>query len=38
LEAIGKWDAWEAQMGKTKEEAMAEYVTFVKQLLHEIQK
>ncbi|KAJ4847715.1 Acyl-CoA-binding domain-containing protein 3 [Turnera subulata] len=27
-----KWDAWKAVEGKTKEEAMSEYITKVKQL------
>ena len=33
LEAGQKWDAWEAQKGKTQEEAMQEYVEFVKPLI-----
>ena len=35
FEAQGKWDAWDAQKGKSKDEAAAEYVTFVKGLLGE---
>ncbi|OIV92945.1 hypothetical protein TanjilG_20607 [Lupinus angustifolius] len=30
-----KWDAWKAVEGKSKEEAMNDYVTKVKQLLEE---
>ncbi|PQQ13331.1 acyl-CoA-binding protein [Prunus yedoensis var. nudiflora] len=30
-----KWDAWKAVEGKSKEEAMGDYVTKVKQLLEE---
>ncbi|KAI9083866.1 hypothetical protein K1719_034124 [Acacia pycnantha] len=30
-----KWDAWKAVEGKTKEEAMGDYVTKVKQLMEE---
>ena len=30
-----KWDAWKAVEGKSKEEAMADYITKVKQLLEE---
>ena len=30
-----KWDAWKAVEGKSKEEAMTDYVTKVKQLLEE---
>ncbi|PIA58550.1 hypothetical protein AQUCO_00500458v1 [Aquilegia coerulea] len=30
-----KWDAWKAVEGKSKEEAMNEYITKVKQLLEE---
>ena len=33
LEAGQKWDAWEAQKGKTQDEAMAEYVEYVKPLI-----
>lgn len=35
FEARGKWDAWEAQKGKSQEEAQAEYVAFVKEILGE---
>ena len=35
LKARGKWDAWEAQKGKDQEEAKAEYVAFVKEILGE---
>ena len=35
FEARGKWDAWEAQKGKSQEDAQAEYVTLVKGLLGE---
>ena len=35
FEAQGKWDAWEAQKGKPQDEAQAEYVAFVKELLGE---
>ncbi|KAF8775774.1 hypothetical protein HU200_004156 [Digitaria exilis] len=30
-----KWDAWKAVEGKSKEEAMTDYITKVKQLLEE---
>ncbi|XP_059645432.1 acyl-CoA-binding protein isoform X1 [Cornus florida] len=30
-----KWDAWKAVEGKSKEEAMSDYITKVKQLLEE---
>ncbi|OIW10729.1 hypothetical protein TanjilG_27675 [Lupinus angustifolius] len=30
-----KWDAWKAVEGKSKEEAMNDYITKVKQLLEE---
>lgn len=30
-----KWDAWDAVKEKTKEEAMSDYITKVKQLLEE---
>nr|O22643.1 RecName: Full=Acyl-CoA-binding protein; Short=ACBP [Fritillaria agrestis]AAB86851.1 acyl-CoA-binding protein [Fritillaria agrestis] len=30
-----KWDAWKAVEGKSKEEAMGDYITKVKQLLEE---
>ncbi|KAG5228588.1 acyl-CoA-binding protein [Salix suchowensis] len=30
-----KWDAWKAVEGKSKEEAMNDYITNVKQLLEE---
>nr|CAB56693.1 Acyl-CoA binding protein (ACBP) [Digitalis lanata] len=30
-----KWDAWKAVEGKSQEEAMADYITKVKQLLEE---
>jgi len=32
FKAIAKFDAWEELKGKTKEQAMAEYVTFVNDL------
>ena len=35
FEARGKWDAWEAQKGKSQEEAAGEYVEFVKGVLGE---
>ena len=35
FEARGKWDAWEAQKGKSQEEAAGEYVAFVKEVLGE---
>ena len=35
FEARGKWDAWEAQKGKSKEDAAAEYVELVKGILGE---
>ncbi|KAF9689562.1 hypothetical protein SADUNF_Sadunf01G0105100 [Salix dunnii] len=31
-----KWDAWKAVEGKSKEEAMNDYITKVKQLLEEV--
>ena len=35
FEAKGKWDAWEAQKGKSQEEAAEEYVAVVKGILGE---
>ena len=35
FEAKGKWDAWEAQKGKSQEEAVEEYVAAVKGILGE---
>ena len=35
FEAKGKWDAWEAQKGKSKEDAAGEYVELVKGILGE---
>ena len=35
FETKAKWDAWEAQKGKTQEEAAAEYVALVKTMLGE---
>ena len=35
FEAPAKWDAWEAQKGKAKEEAQSEYVQLVKGHLNE---
>mmetsp|Transcript_8142 Transcript_8142/g.13668 ORF Transcript_8142/g.13668 Transcript_8142/m.13668 type:complete len:84 (-) Transcript_8142:80-331(-) len=35
FEARGKWDAWEAKKGMSKEEAAAAYVTLVKGILGE---
>ena len=31
--AQGKWDAWEAQKGKSQDEAAGEYTEYVKQFL-----
>ncbi|CAN6179686.1 unnamed protein product [Urochloa humidicola] len=35
LKEKAKWDAWKAVEGKSKEEAMTDYITKVKQLLEE---
>ncbi|KAF3447873.1 hypothetical protein FNV43_RR08579 [Rhamnella rubrinervis] len=35
LREKAKWDAWKAVEGKSKEEAMNDYITKVKQLLEE---
>ena len=35
FEARGKWDAWEAKKGLSKEDAAAEYVKLVKGILGE---
>ena len=35
LKEKAKWDAWKAVEGKSKEEAMADYITKVKQLLEQ---
>ncbi|KAG2603818.1 acyl-CoA-binding domain-containing protein 1-like [Panicum virgatum] len=35
LKGKAKWDAWKAVEGKSKEEAMTDYITKVKQLLEE---
>ena len=35
FEARGKWDAWEANKGKSQEEAAQEYVDLAKSLLGE---
>jgi len=35
FEARGKWDAWEAKKGMSKEDAAAEYVNLVKGILGE---
>ncbi|CAN6208971.1 unnamed protein product, partial [Urochloa humidicola] len=35
LKDKAKWDAWKAVEGKSKEEAMTDYITKVKQLLEE---
>lgn len=34
FKAIAKYDAWEALKGKTREEAMVNYVSLVKELMH----
>ena len=34
FEARGKWDAWEAEKGKSQEEAMQEYVELVNGLVN----
>ena len=35
FEARGKWDAWEAKKGMSKEDAAKEYVSLVKGVLGE---
>ncbi|RCV11102.1 hypothetical protein SETIT_2G160600v2 [Setaria italica] len=35
LKERAKWDAWKAVEGKSKDEAMTDYITKVKQLLEE---
>ncbi|KQK19800.1 acyl-CoA-binding domain-containing protein 1 [Brachypodium distachyon] len=35
LKGKAKWDAWKVLEGKSKEEAMTDYITKVKQLLEE---
>ena len=35
FEARGKWDAWESKKGLSQDDAKAEYVKFVKEILGE---